>query len=179
MICFLDIDGVLADFVQGVARLFGVSYQSLLNQESWAIYKALGASEDEMWNRIEAAGPTFWEMLEPYPWLVDLVRAVEERFGFQNVYLLTSPGPSVHAPSGKVKWVRTHLPSELHTRVIISMHKTLIARNGYLLIDDNDANCDAWRNAGGLSILFPQPWNRMRAVGHDRIVRTIRKWPIQ
>ena len=165
---------MLADFVQGVARLFGVSYGDLLNHQSWGIYEVCGVTEEEMWSRIDAAGQTFWEMLEPYPWLPDLVRAAKERFGFQNVYLLTSPGLSVHAPSGKTKWVRAHLPSELHTRLIISMHKTPFARQDHLLIDDNDDNCEAWRKAGGPSIVFPQPWNKMRLVSPMTVVTTLR-----
>ena len=44
-------------------------------------------------------------------------------------------------------------------RYALTPQKHLLAGPNRILIDDNDRNIEAFRAAGGIGILFPQPWN--------------------
>jgi len=44
--------------------------------------------------------------------------------------------------------------------LVLTRDKSLLARPRAVLVDDSDANVDAFRAAGGAGIVFPQPWNR-------------------
>jgi hypothetical protein len=44
-------------------------------------------------------------------------------------------------------------------RLHVGNDKHLLAGPGRLLIDDHPGNCHDWNESGGVSILFPRPWN--------------------
>jgi len=48
-------DGVLVDFAQGVASLFGIE-KSVVEANGSEAYKAAGVSREEFWRRIESDG---------------------------------------------------------------------------------------------------------------------------
>jgi len=53
---------------------------------------------------------------------------------------------------------------------ILTREKHLLARKGAVLIDDSDANVDAFNRGGGRGILFPQVWNsKYRLAGQDPV----------
>lgn len=157
MIVFLDMDGVLVDFAQGVASLFGIE-KSAVDANGSEAYEAAGVPREEFWRRIESAGRGWWETLPPYPWAQRLVSACE---GVGDVYVATSPPTgSVSAASGKMAWLRDTLPKVYSgRRFFIGTHKYLLAGPGRVLVDDDVRKRDAFADAGGLAVLFPRPWN--------------------
>lgn len=157
MIVFLDMDGVLVDFPHGVASLFGIE-KSLVEANGDNVNEAAGVSREELWRRIRSAGQGWWESLPPYPWAQRLVSACE-RVG--DVYVATSPPASaISAASGKLAWLRRHLPKVYSgRRFFVGTHKYLLAGPGRVLVDDNMRKCTAFADAGGQAVLFPRPWN--------------------
>lgn len=155
----IDMDGVLCDWVGGVCDLLGRSRVETLrdwNRGEYSIEGSFGLESDRLWNLIHRQGGDWWAHLDPLPWITELLSLFSETNA--EISILTSPGCSVYAPSGKARWMREHIPG-LADRLHIGQDKSLLARPGSLLIDDHGSNCQKFRDAGGQAVLFPQPWN--------------------
>lgn len=153
---FIDLDGVLADFISSAFAVHGARYEeSNYPRLQWSIATVLGITESEFWKKIDSSAPDFWPNLSPYEWFDDVMCAAKS-LGVPMSFL-SSPSrhPSCHY--GKRQWVDKYAP---RVELILCSSKHLLAANGRVLIDDSDANIDKWRTAGGAGILFPQPWNR-------------------
>ncbi len=166
---FLDMDGVLTDFVGAVLSLQG--QKDLLS--TWPsgernIHSVLGISKSEFWRIVENQGADFWANLPEFEWsknLVDLVRQ------FAPMTILTSPSLSPSCFEGKVRWLYENFPKVNGKRFsdfLIGRPKELLAGPRRVLIDDSEANVAAFQIAGGEAILFPQPWNANFAI-RDRL----------
>jgi 5'(3')-deoxyribonucleotidase len=166
---FLDMDGVLTDFVSATVRLHG--QPDVL--QNWPpgerdIPQVLHVSRTHYWNLIDAQGADFWASLEPFPWFADLVALVRE---FAPMTILTSPSLAPTCLDGKVQWLYSHFPKEQGRRFtdyLMGRQKHLLAQPRRVLIDDAEANVEDFRAAGGHAILFPQPWNANYAI-QDRL----------
>lgn len=160
----LDVDGVLANFVQAIidSHRWDITHD---DYTSWGMHAFLGMSDEEFWRPTQEPG--WWLNIKPYPWAREVVEMCS-RVG--KVVFCTSPSAHAACPSEKVQWLRNHrLMGVTEVRYQIGCHKELFANSGAVLVDDYDHNVARYRNAGGLSITFPQPWNRMRnvdPVGH-------------
>ncbi len=144
-ILYIDMDGVLVDFMSGVAKM------------PPAIIEEYAGREDEI--------PGVFAVMEPMPGALAAYRALAERY---DTYILSTA--SWHNPtawSDKVAWVHRHLgeaPSTpAHKRLILSHHKHLHV--GDYLIDDREKN-GADRFSGELirfgSQQFPD-WGAVRS----------------
>lgn len=161
---FIDMDGVLCNFVKSVAHAFnrsGVEYDAMLRdwpKGEWSVHKALALEEEsEVWDVIDRVGAPFWGSLEAYPWarsLWDVCRSIAP------TYIASSPSRDQDSAKGKVAWIKSWLGSDFRD-YIITPRKHLLAgdREGRVLIDDFDVNVKRWAEEGGHPILFPQPWN--------------------
>jgi len=147
---FVDCDGVLADFVGGVRRVW---HRSDLVPEQYDLAEQLGLTLEEFWGTIDRLGPAFWSQLEAYPWAVSLWGAAQNA---GEAYILTQPSLSPACAAGKTEWIARELGTR---KYLLAPHKAACARPGALLIDDNEANCREWEARGGTAWLFPQPWN--------------------
>jgi 5'(3')-deoxyribonucleotidase len=159
--CFLDLDGVLADFVGGICRVFDITREQLYErwpEGDWSVYKALQISEDQFWTDIDAWGIRFWRELQPLSDYRQILETVEERFGAKNVAILTSPPRNPLAVAGKVEWIQTHLP-DYRRRFFVGPDKQLLAHANAVLVDDYDENIRKFREAGGQAVLCPRRWN--------------------
>jgi len=174
-VCFLDMDGVIANFRQSVGELFRLPLGIILGWESMEICDIIGCTEQELWDKIDGVGPSFWEKIQPYPWVQSLLDSIHKRFGLENTYLLSNPGRSTSSPSGKLAWVKRYMPEVLHDRLITTGHKYMLAGANRTLIDDDEENCETFKAAGGRAVLFPQPWNRMRNVAVEAAILDIGK----
>jgi 5'(3')-deoxyribonucleotidase len=162
---FLDMDGVLTDFVSACLTLHGQP-QAL---ETWPagnrdIPQVVGISKSDFWRLIDDQGAEFWAGLKPFPWCDDLVALVRE---FAPLTILTAPSLSPACLDGKVRWLYEHFPKvrgKRFTDFLIGNQKHLLAQAGRVLIDDTESHVDAFRAAGGEAILFPQPWNANHAI---------------
>jgi 5'(3')-deoxyribonucleotidase len=128
----------------------------------------LNLSRTQYWKVIDAQGADFWASLEPFAWFGELVALMRE---FAPVTVLTSPSLAPSFLEGKVRWLYAHFPREKgrhFSDFLIGNQKHLLAQTGRVLIDDAEANVEAFRSAGGQAILFPQIWSENYAI-EDRL----------
>lgn len=166
-VILLDMDGVIANFVDQVIATFGWDIKHD-DYSSWAYHQQMGLTDQQFWARIDS---DFWGRIEPYPWARSLVSHLRDK---GEVIFATSPNLDSETPSAKVRWLRKHgLMSPLWNDYMIGPHKHLMANKQTILIDDSDSNVEKFRAAGGNAILFPQPWNERKADMADRAGRVV------
>lgn len=168
---FIDMDGVLADFVTAACRVHG--RQPAHDHER--LHEAWGISSREFWWEIESHGDSFWALLDEYSWSRDLVVLAKE---FGPISIATSPALSPDCAAGKVAWLQRFFGNNFR-EFMIGPRKHLLAKPGAILIDDTVRHCDDFREAGGEAILFPQPWNVNRDLCGDRlgyVWRRLQEW---
>lgn len=150
----LDMDGVIANFIQAAIDATGVP----LTHGQWSTWNAHWAhmEDNEFWERI-ARRPSFWRDVKPYPWakqLVEMCRAVAP------VVFCSTPVTDPKCASQKIEWLRLNgFMAQDGNDYIFTHNKGLCGHSSRLLIDDGTHNIDAFTAAGGKAILFPQPWN--------------------
>lgn len=171
MLVFLDLDGVLADFAAGVARLFGVD-KDLVVKFGDRSHEAVGLSQSEFWRRLYADGQKWWVDLPPYPWAARLVEACDAA---GEAWIATSPPKDcTTVGGGKLEWLKRFVPEVYkNRRYFIGSRKHILAAPGRVLVDDNLSKCEDFRRAGGQAVLFPQPWNGGSDGDQWRLVESI------
>jgi hypothetical protein len=139
---FLDLDGVLCDFDQGVRDLGPEAAAGLAED-------APQATKQVMYDAIEKAGEAWWANLKWTEGGKDLWKIVEKF----NPVLLSSPGKFQWASSGKQVWVKNNLPG---TSLFLTESKSeyIDPYEMSILIDDNKNNVGAWEESGGEGILY-------------------------
>lgn len=154
---YLDMDGPLVNFNQSFLDLLVTNVKhDDLNQ--WDIWKCLGMTNQEMWDKINPHGCAWWRNLKPYPWAMDLYR---DLLKLDDVTILTNPSWSPHACKGKLEWLQDRFGLEFEDWIFTSK-KEHLSRPGSVLIDDSPANCSKFvsvEDGGGSAVLFPLPWN--------------------
>ena len=174
---FVDLDGVLVDWIKGAFELFDLDLNDPKNRE---IMKKPGFNfEDEfvdeqiMWEKIESHSPEFWENLEPLPWAHELWHKINKE---GDVCILTSPGDVADACSGKARWIKKHLDTK---RFLIGKRKWFCAFHNTILIDDNEKKCKQFIEEGGHAFHWPEQTNLQDgdiSIGDtiDKIIEKIR-----
>lgn len=156
-VCFLDLDGVLVDFVGGAFAAHGRSIP--MPDVRWDFPSQIGfergASDPAFW---ELMGRDFWANLDWTPEGQATLEAVEKVFGHDNIAVMTSPCDTDGAVEGKVAWIKKHLP-KYRRCFFVGPAKDLAAGSSKVLIDDYQANASSFVARGGLSVLPPRPWN--------------------
>jgi 5'(3')-deoxyribonucleotidase len=167
---YLDIDGVLADFVGATAKLYDFDPCVVT---CWDYYPLIGTTEGKFWNGIRDAGRYFWKHIQPYPWMSELFDECRRR---GDVTLLTAPPPRVDVRSemitGRIEWIHYWFGDDFYD-YFVGCRKERLAADDAVLIDDSDSNCRRFSHKGGRSILFPQPWNENRDSAEDRVKFTL------
>lgn len=160
--CFLDVDGVLADFVGGIHRKLGIDFDVhqwpyAKGPDGWNFHDELGITFMGM---SELCDFDFWRTLR---WMHDghdILRIVLEFFDPKQITLLTAPMPNVMSASGKIAWIKQHLPEYERQVGVWTDSKAILAQvPDSILIDDGSCNIRDWRAAGGKAVLVPRPWN--------------------
>lgn len=163
---FLDMDGVLVDFMTAVCRMFKLP-------EPPQIYNFFEPIREEV---NKTATTSFFYNLK---WMHDgkeILSSVLDRFPQENIYLLTALMPNPESGTGKLLWIREHLPRWYKEQTIISTApKHLLARSDTLLIDDKNENIDEFIEAGGRGLLVPRAWNRAHFCA-DQSVEVVRNF---
>lgn len=155
-VCYLDMDGVLVDFVGGSLRYHGKHLAPA--DVRWEFPTQVGFSgtwASEFWDKL---GFDFWANLEWTHEGKDLLYAIEEKFG-DNVILMTSPCATAGSVEGKISWINSNLPKYAR-KFMVGPAKHLTAGPGKLLVDDYEGNTDKFVEHGGRAVLVPRPWNR-------------------
>lgn len=165
MKCFLDMDGVLADFVKGAERLHNLPsiYANPAMLGIWNFVEHLPMEEEEFWSKCT---PDFWENLEPTAECFKLVETAERLFGAKNVAILSSPGEMYDCMAPKARWIRRHLPN-YKRRFLLGYAKDVCAHERAVLVDDSGDNIDLFTHPDpavqpcpGVGILMPRLWNK-------------------
>lgn len=164
-ICFIDMDGVLCDFVGAACQLFGKSEDFAANWPAgeYGMGKVLGCTEPQFWRKIEEH-PEFWEGMKPYPWCGELIE-LAKRNGYAP-YIATSPSLDPNSAKGKTEWIQKHIGRHFRD-YFIGGKKGVLAAPGRVLIDDSDDQIAAFEKAGGYGVLFPRRWNANHQLSHD------------
>ena len=157
MKCFLDLDGVIVGFDEGVLKVHNIEDPFLKPEHKgkWGTEDMYGLDPVEFWAPL---GEKFWTNL---PWTKEgkeILSLVEYEFGYDNICLLTSPCLTKGSVSGKIKWINKNLPT-YKKKFLIGFQKHFCANSDTILIDDRDKNVEEFREHGGKAILVPRPWN--------------------
>lgn len=152
---FLDMDGVLCDFATAAYAVHGKAFDPVTHPKGvWDFETIWGISAEQFWQRIDERGEDFWANLEPYPWAMNLARALG---AIDQVIIATSPSTHPGSYAGKRQWLIKMGLHEISS--MFGKDKWLMASSGRVLIDDSEKNIEKWRDYGGIGILIPQPWN--------------------
>lgn len=157
---FLDLDGVLVNFRKGIHDAFNVPYDYSTLSPKWYFWEDWPGIAFNDVNR--TCTEAFWQNLE---WTHDgerIFKYLEERIDPKNIFLLTTPMPNVGSWTGKMLWIRKHLPAYEKRLIITTAPKHILARPNRLLIDDKDENINEFRQAGGRTIIIARSWNQAR-----------------
>ena len=132
---FIDIDGTLIDFY-GTAKKFGIE----LEINSFGKWK---------WGEAPYPEPKdFYAKAELQPWFRDLMMEMPSQIAF-----ITKD--YVHVKRAAIEKLSNDLGFEISRKFILAQNKSTHCFNPIdFLIDDNAAECEAWRNKGGLAYHF-------------------------
>lgn len=174
----LDMDGVLADWIGGVARLVPIRKDWLAVQgkrpdDPRAIFEGWD------WDRLRPWDVVFAQLM-PLPWAYDLDDMLSEEFG-EDVWVASSPGYPTGDPAdffsgacvGKGRWICEHFPN-LTRRLVLVFDKLCLASPENILVDDRESAVTRFRASGGKAVLFPAPWND-RYPEYQRLVENPRE----
>jgi 5'-nucleotidase len=115
-ILYVDMDNVLVDF------------QSAFSHIPAEILSEFEGRLDEV--------PGIFSLMEPMPFAIESFQELANLF---DTYILsTSPWENPSAWSDKLLWVKHHLGSACHKRLILTHHKNLNV--GHFLVDDRTKN---------------------------------------
>jgi phosphoglycolate phosphatase-like HAD superfamily hydrolase len=145
-----DLDGVLADFAGGVAKLFGAAAPGP-EHAGKDLATALGVSAAGIWQRIDAQGRRFWEELEATAEAEALVALARER---GEIAIASSPSQDPASAAGKLRWIQQRFGRRCRD-FVLTPRKDLLAAPGRLLVDDSPEHVAAFRAAGGTALLHP------------------------
>jgi 5'(3')-deoxyribonucleotidase len=155
---FLDIDGVLSDFVWAICTAHNRP-RPYIDDQNLGVYdleKIWGMSQEEFW------GPTnnkfFWRDMPLMHDALAILTMCESYISAQNICLLSSP--TIHSASlaGKQEWIFHHFP-QYAKKYLLGSGKYFCANEQTVLVDDRDVNLSMFRLHGGKGVIVPRPWN--------------------
>jgi 5'(3')-deoxyribonucleotidase len=159
-VCFLDLDGVVADFVAGAVLRHNMGINK--NQCRWefdiAHCNKTGMSRSDFWDAFDY---DFWRSLPKTAEAYQLVFDLTHIFGIKNICILTSPPRTKGSVDGKLEWITEHFP-QFKRQFLVGPAKYFLAHPNAILVDDHDENERLFNQYGGKCILVPRPWNRRR-----------------
>ena len=155
MIIYLDMDGVIANFFDGFAKING--------KKHWKEIEDCEAKIKEL------ANTDFFNTLEPYPTSVPLVDFIKDIAG-PDWGICSSPlrGDTKNSAFWKEEWLKNHefIPPEKENLIFTHNKAKFAKKNGLpnVLIDDKPDNIKAWQDAGGIGIRYQANEDRLKDV---------------
>lgn len=137
---FIDMDGVLADFVKGVEG------PKFLN----------GPLDPGTYDgrKKDLSDQGLFLELPIMPGMQDLINYVKGTGLYWEILTATGDVNRKRVAADKYFWIRKNVdPGVLVTCTIKGKHKAVYAREDHILIDDRADNINAWIQAGGIGIL--------------------------
>lgn len=147
---FLDLDGVLANFVKAARIAHGIPWGE---EFEWDFWHSWGLTDSEFWSK--CSGIKFWSDIDPFDHTRLLYETCNKR---ANTFILTAPTKTAHAEccAGKSIWCQRVL--KCHPQHVLPIYdKWLVSGEGRLLIDDKQENCESWERHGGKALLWRTP----------------------
>ena len=133
---YCDLDGVLADFNQGVINKFQINAHQV--------------KPSLLWNAINKS-KTFFETL---PWMPK-GRELWERIKNHNPIILTGvPRGCPSAREQKIKWCQRELGPDVKVITCLTSNKVKYCLPNSILLDDRNVNLELWKYKGGKFILY-------------------------
>ncbi len=148
-IVFCDLDGVLADFEQGVVNRFNKTPDQLKPGIMWGVINK---------------SKTFFETL---PWM-PRGRELWEQIKQYDPIILTGIPKSSTAAEQKRKWCATQLGPHVHVITCSTKDKPNFCIKNSLLIDDRSDNLSAWNSKGGKFIIYDEDFT-------DKVIERIHR----
>ena len=146
---YLDMDGVLADFMRGIRELCHMEPQSQ-NGEQSEKYDGL------MWEAIRKADH-FYDRLELMPGAKEMFDTLRKKYGDKVEILTGIPREErgiVTAAEDKRNWTARLLSDKVKVHTVCRKHKQGFCKGpGTILIDDREKSIREWRDLGGTGIL--------------------------
>lgn len=163
----LDMDGVLANFIDRLLRTFNERFGGSLEHDRTTVYMLEDAYPDEF-ERLEAiwGEPGFFASLDVYQgargFVEDLVAGADVEVCSQSPLRKLSDGRRVmdpHAAADKLGWLARHFPA-LAENVTLTHKKSRLRAD--VLVDDNPKHVRAWAvsHPAGFGVLVDRPWSR-------------------
>jgi hypothetical protein len=149
-IIFCDLDGVLADFEEGVKRRFKKSPDEL--------------APNMMWGVINKSN-TFFETL---PWTPKGRELWEEIKQYDPIILTGIPKVKTAAEQ-KRKWCARELGEDIHVITCLTKEKPKYCITDSILIDDRPDNLNEWNRNFGKFILYDEDYQ-------EKIIQKIHKY---
>ena len=113
-------DGVLANFGEGIYRAFNKEYDYQKLPSDWFWYRGWGIDDkefDSVCNR---------EFFASLRWMHDgkkILQLVEKNFPTENIYLLSAAMNNPGSWSGKIDWVLRHIPRYRKRLIVTQTNK--------------------------------------------------------
>jgi hypothetical protein len=148
-IIFCDLDGVLADFEQGVYNRFKKPPDQLKPAVMWGVINKSNSFFDTLpWMQ---RGRELWESIKQY-----------------DPIILTGIPRSASAAEQKRKWCARELGPDVHVITCSTRDKPDFCLRNAVLIDDRTDNLNAWKLKGGKFLLYDEEFT-------DKIIERIHK----
>jgi 5'-nucleotidase len=141
--CFVDLDGVIADFDKRVSQINGgVPTSTIPRGKLWASIQKFNDEVEPFFGSLD--------MMPDARILWDYVTK-----NFVNVAILSACGYTPRDGAAQKKaWVAKHLGRDVVVKVVTgSGDKAAFATRTSILIDDREKSIIPWVNAGGIGIL--------------------------
>lgn len=169
---FLDMDGVLVDFVGGACKAHNrpSPYTSRSALGIFEIETLWKITPDEFWKPCNTK--EFWLELEKTPEADEIVQFVTKEFGVENTALLTTPSEDPQCVPAKKEWIRRYYP-QFQEQMIFTKTKQFLAGDDRYLFDDRDKNIEGFIKAGGQGIIIPRLWNSRHSF-HTSVMADVR-----
>lgn len=161
---FIDMDGVLCDFVAGALAAHGVEITDEI-RNSLTAHDLYGPNQspfvpwknaDDFWAPIAAQKSLFWRSLKSQHHTSELNKLFKQ-LPIERTFILTSPSRNEGCRLGKLQWIAD---MGIEASVIFEKKKWRYVRSANdILLDDHHINIKRWRNAGGIAMCYKQPWN--------------------
>ena len=162
MKAYLDMDGVIADFLSAASAAHNrpLPYDRPEALGCWDTEKLWGITPREFWAPCNTE--EFWLGIPKTPEADSIMALALDNFGADNVCILTAPNQAPGCINAKRRWMREQFPS-VNLPMIFTASKGWVGGPGKVLIDDKDSNCEEFREAGGFALLVPRLWNSRHA----------------
>lgn len=143
---YVDLDGVLADFIRGIKQLVPDYSEEKFEADSeyrsmmWTVVKKFQDEGNELWYNLNLLPDALelWHYIEPH-----------------NPEILSATGPPLYnAADQKARWVHEHISRNVKLNFThTAANKAQYAAPNHILIDDKLKALNPWRAAGGIGVL--------------------------